>query len=721
MITKRRNLVFRFLPGLFLPGLLLLSGCSQDDVSDVPAGSRAIGFRAQGGMSTLKATTASTDNIQSFVVNAHYRDDVSWDNAGKYLLGNTTVYRKGGGASGDPASWTYSPQSYFPTDDGGQVEFFAYSPAISTNVKTGLKAAMEADNSAQPIVYEVPVPAADGSTTQEDLLVAYEQVGSDKYTDPDYTGTVNFQFRHALSRVLVAAASKLGSEIPITVTKLELRNLYKKGTLSLNGTGGSGSPVPPSSYVASGWNYAATVSALSGYKIFWQNDGSKGDYAYDLPAAGVSVGEYVDEFTPPGLLTGQEQGMFVLPQTTVGNVYDDGADIANEFGLYVEYTINGSSTPSETTVQFSDVNKISTNSVTFEIGRQYVLNLVFGAGKDGDTSIDLGTSITIGDIDSDSYNNPSIPVAAVTPPPPLPVWAQSNIYYNEMSDGIGDNNTGTLTFEETAQDKTYYQGVLFQWGSLIGVSASGTVNSPISVDDYLFIPDLSSGKYTKIQISNIASHSTGSGAVKDFLDALPGLSTPLSWSTTNAEAIWSGIPYATAIDISDGADRSDDRLTKASHNGDGSLYTQYKGDICRFLSDRNGLGVSGNTFAYTTWKLPTSVMFGNGGSDEYSLGAFSTLAAATSDPDGKDPIAADCSVTIVNADLFRLGSIAPIFPAPGYRDNNALYSVGLHGYYYSSSASFGTNVYAVNFHSGGVNPYLNYSRTTGYDVRCIRE
>ncbi|MDR1881601.1 MAG: hypothetical protein LBR26_02315, partial [Prevotella sp.] len=93
MITKRRNLVFRFLPGLFLSGLLLLSGCSQDDVSNVPAGSRAIGFRAQGGMSSLKATTAGATDIHSFVVNAHYGAG-AWDSsADKFLLQGTTVYR----------------------------------------------------------------------------------------------------------------------------------------------------------------------------------------------------------------------------------------------------------------------------------------------------------------------------------------------------------------------------------------------------------------------------------------------------------------------------------------------------------------------------------------------------------------------------------------------------------------------------------------------------
>ncbi|MDR1882418.1 MAG: fimbrillin family protein, partial [Prevotella sp.] len=270
MIKKRLNFVTRFLPGLFT-GLLLFSGCSQDDVSGVPVGSRAIGFRAQGGMSSLKATTTSKEYIQSFVVNAHYGDDWTPE-TGKYLLRGTTVYR------GEDDNWAYSPQAYFPTTDEGAVGFFAYSPSGSKNVETGLKDAATAN---QTITCKVPSPTGP-ATTQEDLLVACTGV---LQVNNAYPGTVSLQFRHALSRILVKAVSTLDKEVSVTVTGLTLRNLHSKGTLNLKDVPDTG---------ATGWVYTEVVEPgddPDDVYVKWDAPAVLSNYSYSLPESGVSVSD----------------------------------------------------------------------------------------------------------------------------------------------------------------------------------------------------------------------------------------------------------------------------------------------------------------------------------------------------------------------------------------------------------------------------------------------
>jgi hypothetical protein len=61
-------------------------------------------------------------------------------------------------------------------------------------------------------------------------------------------------------------------------------------------------------------------------------------------------------------------------------------------------------------------------------------------------------------------------------------WAWSNIYWDDaLNDGAG-----ALTFDKTLVDLShqYYQGVLFKWGSLVGVSPVGS-----KTDARIYIPD----------------------------------------------------------------------------------------------------------------------------------------------------------------------------------------------------------------------------------------
>ncbi|MDR1882049.1 MAG: fimbrillin family protein [Prevotella sp.] len=719
MISKKRRFVFRSLPGLFLSGLLLLSGCSQDDVSGVTAGSRAIGFRAQGGMSSLKSTTTGTSSIQSFVVSAHY-NKVDWS-AGNYLLCGATVYREGDRNPLDPASWTYSPQAYFPTENATiagdtYVEFMAYSPSVSSYVTSGLKDAATGGDGNQTITYTVPAPSATGVSTQEDFLVAYQKVDAAE-SGSAYSGTVALQFRHALSRVLVAAGSSLTE--PVTITGLALRNLHTTGTLKMKG--GIGTAVT--------WDQPDASDPV-------------GHYPYHLPVSGVSVGKYVKDKTPDKI-TGYEQGMFVLPQLTRGTLGVAHPDTVREFYLEVKYSINGSE--AVTSVQFGDlVAPASGAGVTFEAGKQYVLNLTFGAGAsdpsdpDSKPTVDIGASISFGDL-QDVPNYETITVPMFNPKPVI--WSQSNIYFDAASDGDADPDTGILTFEESAQDKQFYQGVYFKWGSLIGVSA-GTDDTSFE-NSYLFIPDLSTGAYHKIAVSTLGGYSGSVTAVNDFKVALGGLG--VSWASY--DDIWVKLPHVKQDDIDvpinipglSGASYVDDNgLTVASNN---DLYDTYRGDICRYLASKRT--VSGNDdLTKETWRMPTSREFGVGGantntvegadfeipdsdyntkwnSTDYSAGSFANGFSV--DGTGELTTSGNWYHTLVR---WVFDANYPSFPAAGlrYSYNGSLHAVGDNGPYWSSSVAEEDKAAVVDmgFARNHVGPNGYPSRGNGQSVRCVR-
>ncbi|MDR1883922.1 MAG: fimbrillin family protein [Prevotella sp.] len=740
MIQKRRNFVFRFLPGLFLSGLLLLSGCSQDDVSDVPAGSRAIDFRAQGGMSSLKATTTGADYIRSFAVNAHYG---TYDDQGKFLMEGVTVYRGEGGGN----SWTYSPQAYFPTTNEAEVNFFAYSPSGSKYVEKSLKDAATASDEFQKITYEVPAPALDGaSTSQEDLLVARQTVAYNSGNSA-YPGTVQLKFHHALSRILVAASSNLDREVSVVITKLELKNLYSKGKLSL-----SSLEIP----VAEGWGHTNNVA---GSKVLWTNytESTLASYKYSLPASGVHVGEVAAN------VTGDDQGIFVLPQKTAGDNVTD-ASLGDEFGLEIDYTINGIPAPAPAFKQFSDlVSSTSKASVTFEIGRQYVLNLTFGAGSGTgggtDPDINIGAKISFEELYVDPYPD-DIQVYPPQPPVSYPldpvIWSQSNIYYDNTLDGDANDEVGALTFSEETAYK--YQGVYFKWGSLVGVS-TGANDSDFSKDDYLFIPD-SDGQYYKVKVEALAAHTSPSDDVIGLFKAsLPLTSTV--WTNVGTDdsdaltALWAAIPCATSADVTpvpaDNAtgrtDRDDNALTTAT--GTTLAYSSYKGDICKYLVDKKS--TNGNSFNEDTWRMPTSNDFGynygNSGpitnsNDDTSndnesnpapvpyrtfwnssgINNGGSFTASTNPENGTDVLNGKAYYTLFN---WVFGATAkPDFPASGYRyfDLGNQKVVDNHGVYWSSSSASGaSNAYSLGFNRSNVHPAYGFERAFGLSVRCVRD
>jgi hypothetical protein len=417
-----------------------------------------------------------------------------------------------------------------------------------------------------------------------------------------------------------------------------------------------------------------------------------------LPEAGVSVGadyKYV---------VGVDQGIFVLPQTTYGNPADgapkDDVDKdGGEFGLEISYTLNGAS--DQAFIQFADINEIAATGVTFENGRQYVLNLSFGSGSnpnpdpnDPDSpSIVVGADISFGILGVEDY--PETDIAVYPPLPPDPnkkTWAASNIYW--------DDTNGRLTFAESDTDLEGYQGVYFKWGSLIGVSAG--VIDPFDASDYLFYPNLADGSYSKVQVSAVP------------VDA-PYLITSGSWTGGGTPATdWPLIAYANINVVPDPGvyDSNDTSLTDIVLDDSEGNYKDYTGDICQYLS-----GYKTKSGLIYDWVMPTGKNFGEPTAGNVYAGSDYTWIAGSATPSGvygQDEISPGVIFTYaVNSPVF--------FPASGVRSysNGSLLDVGDRGYYWSSSVGPG-GAFFLNFYSDSMLTGYGFDRTFGQSVRCVR-
>ncbi|MDR1881616.1 MAG: hypothetical protein LBR26_02390, partial [Prevotella sp.] len=305
-------------------------------------------------------------------------------------------------------------------------------------------------------------------------------------------------------------------------------------------------------------------------------------------------------------------------------------------------------------------------------------------------SIVVGADISFGILGVEDYPEDDIQV----PPPPDPnkkTWAASNIYW--------DDANGRLTFAESDTDLAGYQGVYFKWGSLIGVSSGG--NGSFDASDYLFVPNLADGTYSKVQVSAVP------------VDA-PYLITSGSWTNgATPSTDWPLIAYADAsvINASESG-RSDARLTAREFVTSAVDYTSYTGDICQYLSGhKDESGLIGN------WVMPTGKNFGEPTAGNVYAGSDYTWYAGSATPsgvDGEDEIPSGVMFTYaVNSPVF--------FPASGARNyvDGDLGFVGTDGSYWSSSVNSGTNAYLLGFNSGNVYSANNGGRGYSRSVRCV--
>lgn len=338
---------------------LILSSCSNDDEIGTQTGgttATAIEFRSLTDKST-KAAITDGDNILSFTVTGQKQSDKG------HLFNGFGITR------GEGSNWAYTPLRYWPAGD--KVNFYAYSPTASRNIKAG-EGLTGFDYSA-PAAFTYTVPTIKENDAQEDFLIA-------RLIDQDESvGSVKLNFQHALSRVKFFAKTTQ-KNITYIITGVELVNLNSTATMDLTST-----DIPESG----AFTYNTTTPLL-----IWDGHTTPENYSVDMGKSPIYM---TTDFSS---VLGVTNALMVMPQTT--SLYNAGKPGStaptSEFAVKVSYKAfvddiyyAGSATTSA--VKYFPVPPTNTfTNFAFEIGRQYNFFLTFGDEVGDPIQFEVGVS-----------------------------------------------------------------------------------------------------------------------------------------------------------------------------------------------------------------------------------------------------------------------------------------------------------------------------------------
>ncbi|GHT08340.1 hypothetical protein AGMMS49525_17540 [Bacteroidia bacterium] len=373
---KAKNMCFSLL------GLVALSSSCATDLyqsNPVQSSSPEISFKTFADKQ-LRASVTTAGSMTSFTTSAWSHSDGAVSAANPYngyVLNGVSVIRgeeDGAGAN----NWDYFPKASWPTRDS--VDFFAYSPASSVNVTTGLKKNVTTfptpPATGPEIEYTVPewVGGSRPIDQQEDFMVS-------KSADLTFASspTVQLNFKHALSRIVFKAQNQNKNKTYL-IKELALSKLKSKGTLNLLDS------VP---------NAADPFAHVSGaYNVAWKAQHDSVTYKVDLGNTSVHVpygtGTANTAYTD---VTNASNALMVLPQETVlgaftgatpeyGTVAEIAATPADASYLYativeVDYLTNDTVNKRQVVFRLHDpANKAQ--GIVFEAGRQYTFLLTLG-------------------------------------------------------------------------------------------------------------------------------------------------------------------------------------------------------------------------------------------------------------------------------------------------------------------------------------------------------
>lgn len=327
---------------------LIVSSCSSDDILSVDKKESAIEFRTVNDEKTTNTRAAITDltNILSFTVTSYWEAGTTSVSESQYLFNAFDITR------GEDSKWSYTPLMYWPT--GGSADFYAYSPASSVNLTTGLKNYINGT-----IAYKVP--QIKENNAQEDFLVA-KAIGKKEVAGG--TPPVPLNFHHALSRIKFFAKTT-HEDMTYIVDEIALVNLNEEGTLNLSTLN-----IPETGSIT----YPSTVFPS------WTPTRNKVSYTADMGKSPIQL--VYDEDGKFSSLLGDTNAILVMPQETTLYTGDGTSSPGTDFAIKVSYKAYaggiyyaGSETQSE--VRYFAV-PAGSSPITFEMGRQYAFYLIFG-------------------------------------------------------------------------------------------------------------------------------------------------------------------------------------------------------------------------------------------------------------------------------------------------------------------------------------------------------
>ena len=343
---------------LAMATMLVGTGCSSDEVVNDYSPENAIQFGtyvgrdAQGRASIFDDTDLKTRNV-GFGVYAYYTGQETWHEyknshprfAPNFMNNTHVTYNS------STTSWTYAPLKYWPNNTGDKVSFFAYAPYSYSN-----------SNIAAPTNGVIPFTVANTVTDQTDLTAATEpQLNLTKNSDGDLDGTVDFTFKHVLSRIeftLQAAADRLDA----------------------GGTINTGTTITLTKIVIGEADHTTSTDDYDKFYItadysILNNEWSKksGMQAFTLVESNFITNSNV-------LTTGDNNQRDLIAEDSDDYIMVIPSTIQN-LPIYVEYTVTTEGTNTEGEDDNSTVtNKITTvlPSFTFDQEKAYKFNLVLG-------------------------------------------------------------------------------------------------------------------------------------------------------------------------------------------------------------------------------------------------------------------------------------------------------------------------------------------------------